>query len=974
MNTPAWTDLETLFHDALARSASDRAAFLAERCAGRPALRAQIEAMLRVHDEGASALNVSSMATRAALKAGARLGAHQILGALGAGGMGEVYRARDTRLGRDVAIKVLPSAFVADADRLARFEREARMLAALNHPNIATIHGLEDADGTRALVMELVEGETLAERLSRGARVVGGALSDSPRGPDTVSATGLPVDEALGIARQIAEALEAAHEKGIIHRDLKPANIKITPAGAVKVLDFGLAKVASADGAESQAPAATIGGTRDGMILGTAAYMSPEQARGKPVDKRTDIWAFGCVLYEMLTGCTAFAGDTLSDTIAAILQREPDWSAVPGGTPPHVQRLVERCLEKDVKHRLRDIGDASLELRGPPATGGSEGARPSVASTNWSRILLYVAAAAALAVTIVWVVRQPAAVTAPAVSRVAMALPPALPFVSSISGDIAISPDGTRLAYMSAQGLAVRMRDRLDAALLPVGGEPRFPFFSPDGQWIGYTDGNSLKKVSVGGGPPVTIATTGPSAAGSWSAEGIVFADTGGLFRVAPEGGAPEKLRMELESSEQAAFPEPLPGGGTVLLTVIPSRTSNVTLDSIANAAGARIDAVDLRTGARKTLIRGGAAARYVPTGHLVYAAGGMLHAVAFDDETVEVSGDPVQVASETGSYEFAVSSEGTLVYVWGSDRTTDRTLVWVDRRGGMESLDAPARPYVYPRLSPDGTRVALVVRTSDADRDIWIWDLQRKVLESFTLDPADNPTVAWSPDGRRLAFGSSRVGGVANVYWQAADGSGAPERLLESAQVQLPMLFTRDGRLLLSADEPGESRNILALSLDGTRRTERIVHGAATDLSADVSPDGRWIAYDSNESGQFEIYVRPYPDADRGRWVISTGGGRQSVWSRDGRELFYRDFTGALMALPVTLSPTFVAGPVVKLIDGSGYAGGGSAGSARTYEVSQDGRRFLMIKEGAGAGGPAPSLVLVQNWDQELKRLVPTR
>jgi serine/threonine-protein kinase len=530
--------------------------------------------------------------------------------------------------------------------------------------------------------------------------------------------------------------------------------------------------------------------------------------------------------------------------------------------------------------------------------------------------------------------------------------------------DIAMSVDGTRFAYRSAQGVVVRSRDRLDESLLRV--EAGHLFLSPDGRWLGYSTVNSLKKVSIPGGAPVTVATTGPGVVGSWGPDGIVFADVNGLFRVSPDGGTPEQLRMTpLDPGEQISFPELLPGGGSVLITVLPTRTSFVFQGTVESPA-ARIEAVDLRTGARKTLIRGGGAARYAPTGHLVYSAGRTLQAVAFDIERLEVHGEPVQVTD--GSSEYAMSSDGSLMYATGG-ASANKNLVWVDRSGREEPLGAPTGSYLYPLLSPDGTRVALTVWSpSGDDRDIWIWDLQRRSLEQFTVDPSDNSTVAWSADGRRLAFGSARVGGVLNVFWQPSDGSGAPERLLNSAHVQMPMRFTRDGRLLVSAEVPGESRNIVALSLDGSQHTEPVVRGPATDGACDLSPDGRWLAYDSNESGRYEVYVRPYPNADQGRWMVSTAGGRQPVWSRDGRELFYRDLSGTVTAVPVMLTSRFVPGRPVKLIEGSRFFGAGSIFSSQTYDVARDGR-FLMLKEATTADA---SLVLVHNWFEELKRLVP--
>jgi hypothetical protein len=446
-----------------------------------------------------------------------------------------------------------------------------------------------------------------------------------------------------------------------------------------------------------------------------------------------------------------------------------------------------------------------------------------------------------------------------------------------------------------------------------------------------------------------------------------VFADIRGLFRVSPEGGTPEALRMpQLDAGEQASHPEPLPGGRAVLFTVIPTRT---VLAGVSGTPGERIEVLNLDTGTRKTIVRGGSRGRYLPTGHLVYGAQGALYAGPFDSHRLEMRGVPVQVVSDVAHLEFAVADDGTLTYASGGGPGLS-TLVWVDRQGREEALEAPPRPYIYPRLSPDGTRVALDV-AGPPDRDVWIWDSRRRALERFTVDPAGNPLVAWSPDGTQIAFGSDRFGPT-NLFLQPADSSAEPQRLLKSDRLQMPITFAPDGRLLFSEEVPKRGRDIQALSLDGSGRVESLVHSPALDATAEVSADGRWLAYDSNESGQFEVYVRPYPDADRARWQISVGGGRQPLWSRDGRELFYRDFSGDIMSVPVVLTPTFSAGQAVKLLDGSGYLGVGSFMSARTYDLSLDGRRFLMLKP--VRSGATRSLVVVLNWFEELKRLVPSR
>ena len=889
------------------------------------------------------------------LASGLRLGKYEVRELLGAGGMGEVFRAHDSRLGRDVALKVLSERFKLDAHRLARFERETQVLASLNHSNIATLYGIEAVGDTHALVLELVEGETLAERIARGP---------------------IPLTEALGIAQQIAAALDAAHEHGIVHRDLKPGNVKLRPDGTVKLLDFGLAKISdpALGGSNPQAATATAlefaaGGAG---VMGTPAYMSPEQARGLPVDKRSDVWAFGCVLYEMLSGERAFGGERSSDIVAKVIECAPNLAALPGDVPRTVHRLLRRCLDKDPRRRLRDIGDARLDLVDAADDTAGEAAIEAGHSTNWggiaSRATVAAAVSAIVAGTAAWLLvpsDSAQQVQPPKVARFSIPTHAPSPL---LGGGLAISSDGAQLAYLTDRGLTVRARDRLESAVVVASSTVQgFPFFSPDGKWLGFMGWDTLRKVPTAGGPAVTVAES--RAMGSWTAEDIVFADMHGVFRVSAEGGKPEELFAAPNPLEQAVSPQFLPTRQAVLFTVIPTRT--YIAGFATNAPGARVDVLDLTTGERRTILLGGGRARYVPTGHLIYAAGGTLFAAAFDLERLEVRGDAVPVVSEAGLLDFAVSDEGTLIYQAG-EIDLRRELVWVDRQGGEEPLGAPFRPYLYPRLSPDGTRVALDVRDS-VNREVWMWDLRRKALERFTRDDAGNPIVEWSPDGRYLVFCSDRFG-VTNMFRQTSDGSGEPERLFPSDRLQMPVCFPSEERLLFSANVPGQHRDIHTLFLDGTRREEPLIHGPANELNADVSPDGRWIAYDSDESGQFEVYVRSYSDPyDGGRWQISSGGGRQPLWSRDGTELYYRDYSGAMMAASVTLGPTFIPGAVVTLFESKRYTGSGAAGSGRTYDLSRDGSRFLMIKAaGSLDDEPPPSLVVVLNWFEELNRLVP--
>jgi serine/threonine-protein kinase len=653
--------------------------------------------------------------------------------------------------------------------------------------------------------------------------------------------------------------------------------------------------------------------------------------------------------------------------------REPDLAALPADTPSAIRHLLHRCLRKEARERLRDIGDARLDLETMNEGDESNGAIP-LRRPRWMRRAVVAALAVianVVAVDALWHWRMRAAPEA-ASPRVARFAIPATIMPNAYASALAISADGTRFAYISDRGLTVRSRDRIESTELSARGTSAMgaPFFSPDGQWIAYTDGQVLMKVPADGGPAVEIVETGPAAIGSWSNAGIVFGSMNGLFRVSPDGGSAQRLDAGLGPNEQAMFPQFLPGNNAVLFTVVSTR-SNTPID-IANRAGARVVVLDLASGARRTLLRGGGRARYLPTGHLVYVVGESLYAVPFDAERLELRGEPVAMLAGVRNTEFGLADEGTLVYLSGGGLPLN-TLVWVDRQGREEPLEAPPRRYAYPRISPDGTRVALDVN-GPPDRDIWIWDLRRKTLERFTVDPAGNPTVAWSRDGRSLAFGSDRFG-VTNMFMQASDGSGEPERLLVSDRLQMPLTFAPDGRLLFSADVAGRGRDVFALSLDGSHRVAPVLHTAANDLTTEVSPDGRWIAYDSDETGQFEVYVRPYPDTDSGgRWQISSEGGRQPMWSHDGRELYYRDFDGALWALPVEPGAAFAPGPAVRLFSNRSYYGRGKLMSARTYDLSPDGQRFLMVKSQPDpiATG-ASALVVVLNWFEELKRAVST-
>jgi hypothetical protein len=941
-----------------------------------------------------------------ALIPGARLGPYEVTAQIGVGGMGEVYRATDTKLKRQVAIKILPASLAADPDRLARFQREAEVLASLNHPNIAAIYGLEDADGVKALVMELVEGDDLSQRIAHGA---------------------VPLDEALAIAKQIAEALEAAHEQGIIHRDLKPANIKVRDDGTVKVLDFGLAKLTEVGGASrvgeshlTQSPTITTPAmTQTGVILGTAAYMSPEQARGRAVDKRADIWAFGAVLFEMLTGKRAFEGADVQDTFVAIMRDEPDWARLPANFPPAIGTYIKRCLQKDPKQRVQAIGDVRLALAGgfDAEAAAVQQVQPTPGQPLW-RWLAFVgvpalAIGATVAVAGTWFATRP---NTPRIARFTVA-PSGTAAMTAINLDreLAIAPDGTHVVYVGNNGtqLFVRALDQLEPTPLAGLDQPRGPFLSPDGQWIGFFDNAgappsgvspgtavTLKKVAITGGPAVALGsfTGGQRAGATWGEDGtIIFATTdtaSGLWRVSAAGGEATLLtKPNHERGENDhLWPEFLPGGRAVLFTLTPTTGGIET---------AQVAVLDLKTGAQKILVRGGSHAHYVASGHLVYGVTGTLRAVAFDLNRLEASGAPVPVLPQVvtkafGAADFDVARDGTLVYVPGAAVAAApalapaRTLVWVDRQGHEDPIKSPARAYVHPRLSPDGTRVALEIR--DQENDIWIWNVAGETLTRLTFDRGLDTSPVWMPDGRRLVFRTQLMGGNPGLFWQAADGTGTPERLSQSAAGvadQFPSAVSPDGTRVVFTTTSFGVQNVMMLTLDQDRKAQALVQTRFSERNAEISPDGHWLAYEALDSGQSQIYVRPFPDVNGGRWQVSTAGGAGPLWARSGRELFYHAPTGALAGVRVEPGATWKASTPTNVFNGQYfYPGTAVVGTAfgRTYDVSPDGRRFLMIKPGPSDlnnQGTLPAqptrrreegLVIVQHWDEELKRLVPTK
>jgi serine/threonine-protein kinase len=894
---------------------------------------------------------------------GRRLGVYQVLALLGAGGMGEVYRARDTRLGRDVALKVLPREFSDHPDRLARFEREARALAALNHPHIATIHGVEDVElsiGTgpstavHALVLELIEGDTLAARIyqSGGRQGVGG----------------LPIDDAVTIARQIAEALEAAHEKGIIHRDLKPANVKITPDGLVKVLDFGIAKLPPGNARDAESPdqsTLTVADTREGLIIGTAAYMSPEQARGQTIDKRTDVWAFGCVMYEMLSGRAAFARKTSTDTLAAILESEPDWRALPDTTPPGMRRLLRRCLAKDPKYRLRDIGDARLELADVLTTVDAESigvpSGSAQASRRWRQIVVGVGLVAlGAASALLWTFSRPAVQPpSPALTRTMITLPSDQELdTRGGAHPLAIAPDGRRIAYVADAGgrtqLYIRSMDAFEPKPIAETEGAQYPFFSPDGEWVAFFAAGKLKRVAVRGGSPLTICDAPIVGNGAtWSPDGTIVFDPGnaGLLRVAATGGAPEPLTTRDQNIDNGnlSWPQFLPNGRGLLATV-----------RVAGGATSVLAVLSLETREWRRL-GPGSQAQYLPSGHLLYHAvtvrEGELQVVAFDAESMTIRGTPVAAldtvfrAQNGGAAYFAVAQTGTLVFTPGGYA---RTLVRVNRDGRRTPITDDRRGFRHPEISPDGRLVAVTVDPRPSQ--VWVYDIARRSgIPLSTTGHSLGPV--WSRDGRRVAYSSEM-----DMFWRAADASGAAERLLTREGAQYPTSWSADGDLLFddSAVPTQVSSDIWVLPLKGPPRP--LIATAREERAGRLSPNGRWVAYHSDESGRLEVYVRPFPNVDDRKWTISTAGGRRAVWASSGRELFYAAGS-AIMRVPVTTQgTTFSAGTPEALFSGPFDL------ATTDFSITPDGSHFIMVE---GDPNARPTQIhVVSGWNEEVTHL----
>jgi len=897
-----------------------------------------------------------------ALSPGTKLGPYEIVTTLGAGGMGEVYRARDTRLGRDVAIKVLPQHLSSNPDLRTRLEREARSISSLQHPHICVLYDVGHHDGTDFLVMELLEGETLAARLHRGA---------------------LPLEQLLKIAVEIANALDRAHRQGIVHRDLKPGNIMLTKSGA-KLMDFGLAKPAplgvavggpgnapllsAARTAEGPSPASPL--TTSGSIVGTIQYMPPEQIEGKPADARSDIFAFGAVLYEMATGKRAFEGKSQLSVASAILEKDPEpVSSVQPTSPPALDFVIRTCLAKDPDARFQTAHDVELQLKWI-AAGGSQAGMPSpvpirreVREQIWrGAALLFAVSSIALAVAYF---KTKSAEGVHPVTRFAISLPATQALALVDHTALALSPDDKHVVYVSQSSgtsqLYLRSIDRLDALPLPGTDGASSPFFSPDGEWIGFFADGQLKKISVNGGPPVTLAEASENRGGSWGPDDtIVYSPSPpvGLSRVSAAGGQPQLLTTpEAARGERThRWPEILPGGKAVVFTVGSLTSSDYFLD-------AALAVLSLDTSKIKILPLKGTNPHYLATGHLLFGSQGGLFAVPFDLRRLEVTGaalpvlEGVALFAGTGAVQYSVSRAGSIVYVPGNPQGASNPLVWVSRDGSTHPLAAPQRPYGEPHLSPDGNRVAVTLRGRNAD--VWIYDIGRNILTRLTFE-GSNSAAVWTPDGKRIAYrceksGASNLG----ICWKPADGSVAEERLTASTYTQLPQSFSPDGEFLaFSQFDPKTQQDIWILPLKGNRQPRPFLKTTFYENHPELSPDGHWLAYESTDTGVSEVYVQAFPGPG-GKWQISNGGGEFPRWARNGRELLY--YSGStLMSVNISYRPTFSATAPRRLFEGRPLSLG--AGATTLYDIAPDGQHLIMAW-GSETGPGSTQVHVVLNW-----------
>ncbi len=885
---------------------------------------------------------------------GQKLSFYQILAPLGAGAMGAVWRARDTRLAREVAIKVLPEEFAAGQERLRRFEREARVLATLNHPNVAQIHGVDQVGDTCFLVLELVPGQTLEERLRRGA---------------------LPLDEALDVCRQIAEGLEAAHETGVIHRDLKPANVRITPQGLVKVLDFGLAKPMRA-GVDAKSTDSVLS-TEQGRLIGTPAYMAPEQARGRSIDRRVDVWAFGCVLFECLTGKRIFDGESLGDVLASVLEHEPDWTALPGGTPARVREVLRRCLAKDARVRLRDIGEARVALEAPHDPSGSASREP-VSDRRWMWIAA-LASAAGLAAAL-WAVRTSRSGSASAaalpVTRVGIAIPHAdviAPVVGTLV--LTLSPDGRTVAYCAQRDgvpqLFLRRLDEREPTLVAGSANAHNPFFSPDGQWIAFFAAEQLKKASVRGGDPLDLCAATASRSGVWLEDGSIVlspSQAAPLHRISSVGGELVPL-TQLDASRRERthrWPSALPGGEWVLFVA-------GTLDLPADYARAQVCAVSVRTGERRDVFAGASMAKYSPSGHLLLGRPGEIFAAPFDLASLRVTGSELPVVDgvlsekTTGAVHFDLSREGTLAYVSEVPGFDASELVWIDRAGAVEPLPVPAQAYRYPRLSPDEKQVLVSIGEATTGGDVWLLDLERAAFNRLTYEQ-HRVLPQWSPSGAEIAYGNNLHAFRLEVRALAQDAVPRSIAVGEDL-ISYPTGWHPDGSGIFFFYFGNPKSDIQFIAVDGATPPRAIAPDDSAQWGAVMSPDGRWLAFVSNESGEDEVFVRSW-SRPAAKWQVSRSGGTKPVWARDGKELFYTRGRKLLSVAVDLRGPDFSAGPARELFELPVTRG--APKELTNYDVSGDGQRFLTTRI-ADERAEIEHIDLVLSWSEELRRLVPT-
>ncbi len=870
------------------------------------------------------------------LASGTRIGAYEVLAFLGAGGMGEVYRAHDPKLRREVAVKVLPASVTEDRERLARFQREARVLASLNHPGIGAIYELEESEGRMYLILELVEGETLDDRIARGP---------------------IPVKETLPLLHQLAEALEAAHGRGITHRDLKPPNIKITPEGRLKILDFGLAKslVNRTTAIEaSEHSTVTRENTSAVVLLGTVPYMSPEQARGKTVDSRTDIWAFGCVVYESLTARRPFQGETISDTLSAILEKEPDWDALPAETPENLRKLLRRCLAKDPRQRVQHIGDVRLEIEEATANPTIAAVSSQPPPRTMKRLIWFALGfGIALAISVSLVNRPENPESSPVVMRSEITLQPAVAlFDDSHWGNIALSPDGATLVYAGElepgkTQLQSRLVAGLDSRSLPGTEGGYAPFFSPDGEWIGFFSEGKLRKTRMDGLPPVTLCDAPEAAMGTWSTDGsITFSSLSGLWRLPVDVRVPELLAKPdpAEGSTLYTYPQTLPGGNSLLFTKFVRGTSEIAV-------------LVSKTGDQRTLVEGARYANYLPTGHIVYHnADRKLVAIRFDVGTLSTQDSLVEVLDDAWvTRGFSFSRTGTLVYL---KDLTKSSLIWLNREGKTERVKE-IELSMPPRSSPRGERLAISMGASGWGWDIWVYQPSRDVLTRLTFGGA-NWSPVWSPDGERIAYVAQSAKG-STLLSVDANGTSEPETLFSSERLLNPSSWSSDGRLLWLEDYSEAQWDIWLLEVNAKGKPQPFLATAFNEFHPMISPDGSWLAYVSDESGANQVYIRAVSSSG-GKWQISTSIGDDPVWNSNGKELFFR-IGNRWMSVEVETQPEFRAGNPVLLFEGT---------YDQHYDVAPGGDQFILVESELTAA--QSRIQIVTNWFEEIKRLAPSR